>query len=85
MIQASGYFTFGGYNDPWSQQAEEFGGTIFEGQAGLSGSLGPLLLEGGWRYLSQSSYAKLDSSDKFEDNDFLIELSGPYFSVSLRF
>ena len=85
LIQGSVYFSFGGYDDYWDLEYEEWGGTIFEGNVGVSASLGTLLLEGGWRYLSNSSYSKTDSTEKFEDNDFTLELSGPYASVSIRF
>ena len=85
VIKASVYFSFGGYDDPWDLEYQEWGGVIFEGQAGVNVTLGVLNLEGGWRYLSNSSYAHTDSSDKFEDNDFLLELSGPYASVTFRF
>ena len=85
VLQASVYFSFGGYDDPWDLEYQEWGGVIFEGLAGVSATLSVLHLEGGWRYLSNSSYAKTDSSDKFEDNDFSLELSGPYLSATFRF
>lgn len=85
LIKASVYFSFGGYDDPWDLEYQEWGGVIFEGQVGASVTLGVLNIEGGWRYITNSSYSQVDSSDKFEDNDFSLELSGPYASVTFRF
>jgi hypothetical protein len=83
ILQASVYFTYGAIED-WFD-LKEWGGVLFEGMAGVSGTLGPVQLEAGLRLISSSMYSTVDTSDKFEDNDFLLQLGGPYFSATLRF
>ena len=85
VLKGSVYFSAGGFDDWWDLEAEEWGGIIFEGLAGVTATAGPLRFEGGWRYLSNSSYDDHDSTEKFEENDYLIELSGPYVSLTFRF
>lgn len=85
ILQGVVYFSMGGFNDGFDLEFENWGGILFEGMAGVSGSIGPLHLEAGWRLISNTSYSQVDTSDKFEENDFSILLSGPYFSATLRF
>lgn len=85
VLQAAVYFSFGGYEDVFDLQFEEWGGAMFEGMAGMSASFGPVQLEAGWRLISQSTYSQVDTTDKFEDNDFSLQLGGPWFSATLRF
>jgi hypothetical protein len=85
VLQGAVYFSGGGFDDWGDEESEEWGGVIFEGLAGVTVTAGPIRAEGGWRYLSNSSYSDHDSTDKFEENDFLFELNGPYFSLTFRF
>lgn len=83
ILQGGVYFSTGGI---WDYDGrEEWGGVIFEGQAGVGASFGVLHVEAGWRIVTNSSYAEVDESDKFEDNEYSIQLDGPYFSATLRF
>jgi len=85
VLQAAVYFSFGRFEDWFDLRFEEWGGAMFEGMAGMSGSIGPVQLEAGWRLISQASYSHVDTSDKFEDNDFTLQLGGPWLSATVRF
>lgn len=85
ILQAAVYFTYGDIEDWYDFTYEEWGGALFEGMAGLGGSIGPVQLEAGWRLISSSSYATVDDGENFEDNDFTLQLGGPYFSATVRF